>query len=175
MQVLVDVMADTRTIREVYHMRRRPADFRRALLMMKGVGLNLAPHVLLGLYFGQIRGEYRALGYVTEASPQSIVVISITRIPETKMADVVPPSPEETARFISCARLLNPKTPIILGCMRQSGPDKPRVERLAVDAGVNAIAYPLDRTMEHARSRSLRPIFTEDCCSLMGEQLPLRR
>jgi len=144
------------------------------LLMMREVGLNLAPHVLLGLYFGRIRGEYRALGYVTEASPQSIVVISITRIKGTNMADVVPPSPEEIARFICVARLLNPKTPIILGCMRQSGPEKPRVERLAVEAGVNAIAYPLDRTMEYARSRGLRPVFTEDCCSLMGEELPRR-
>ena len=175
MQVLVDVMGDGRTIREVYHMRRRPGDFRRTLLMMRDVGLNLAPHVLLGLYFGRMRGEYRALGYVTEASPQAIVVISITRIPETPMADVVPPAPQQVARFLSIARLLNPETPLLLGCMRQSGPQKPILERLAVDAGVNAIAYPLDRTMEHARSRGLRPAFTEDCCSLMWERLPRRR
>jgi uncharacterized radical SAM superfamily protein len=172
MQVLVDVMGDTRTIKEVYHMKRRPGDFRRTMLMMRETGLTLAPHVLLGLYFGKIRGEYRALGYVTEARPQAIVVISITRIPETAMADVAPPRPEEIARFICVARLLNPKTPIILGCMRQSGPEKPVLERLAVDAGVNAIAYPLDRTIEHARRRGLRPVFTEDCCSLMGEELP---
>jgi uncharacterized radical SAM superfamily protein len=175
MQVLIDVMGDARTIRDVYHMRRRPSDFRRTLLMMKKTGLALAPHVLLGLYFGKIRGEYRALGYVTEADAESIVVISITRIPNTSMAGVVPPSPEQIARFIGVARLMNPETPIILGCMRQSGPDKPMVERLAVDAGVNAIAYPLDRTMEYARGRGLRPVFTEDCCSLMGEDLPRKR
>jgi uncharacterized radical SAM superfamily protein len=174
MQALVDVMGDTRTIREVYHMKRRPADFRRTLLMMRQVGLALAPHVLLGLYFGRIRGEYRALGYITEASPQSIVVISITRIRGTRMAAVEPPSPGEIARFIAVSRILNPETPIILGCMRQSGPQKPVVERLAVEAGANAIAYPLDRTIDHARSRGLRPVFTEDCCSLMGEQLPRR-
>lgn len=172
MQALVDVMGDSRTIREVYHMRRRPADFRRTLLMMRKAGLRLAPHVLLGLYFGKMRGEYRALGYITESSPQSIVVISITRIRGTKMATVEPPSPEEMARFIAVSRILNPKTPIILGCMRQSGPQKPLVERLAVEAGANAIAYPLDRTIDHARSRGLRPVFTEDCCSLMGERLP---
>jgi len=175
MQVLVDVMGDTRTIREVYHMRRRPADFRRAMLAMKEAGLPLAPHVLLGLYFGRLRGEYRALGYVTEASPEAIVVISITRIPGTAMAGVKPPAPGEIARFIAVARILNPTTPIILGCMRQSGPEKPVVERLAVDAGVNAIAYPLDRTMEHARRRGLRAVFTEDCCSLMGNELPRKR
>jgi len=174
MQVLVDVMGDTRTIREVYHMRRRPADFRRAMLTMREAGLPLAPHILLGLYFGKIRGEYRALGYVTEASPEAIVVISITRIAGTAMAHVKPPAPEEIARFLGIARLLNPATPIILGCMRQSGPEKPLVERLAVDAGVNAIAYPLDRTMEHARRRGLRAVFTEDCCSLMGKELPRR-
>lgn len=172
MQALIDVMGDTRTIREVYHMKRRPADFRRTLLMMRQAGLDIAPHVLLGLYFGQIRGEYRALGYITEASPQSIVVISITRIRGTRMARVEPPSPEEMARFIAVCRILNPETPIVLGCMRQSGPQKPLVERLAIEAGANAIAYPLDRTIDHARSRGLRPVFTEDCCSLMGEQLP---
>jgi uncharacterized radical SAM superfamily protein len=171
-QALVDVMGDSRTIRDVYHMKRRPADFRRALLMMREAGLHLAPHVLLGLHYGQIRGEYRALGYVTEAAPQCIVVISITRIRGTRMERVEPPPPEEQARFLAIARILNPDVPLILGCMRQSGPAKPEVERLAVDAGVNAIAYPLDRTVGYARKRGLRTVFTEECCSLMGEGLP---
>jgi len=28
--------------------------------------------------------------------------------------------------------------------------------------------------MEHARRRGLRAVFTEDCCSLMGKELPRR-
>ena len=171
-QALVDVLGDSRTIREVYHLKRRPADFRRSLLMMREAGLQLAPHVLLGLYYGHIRGEYRALGYVTEAAPQCIVIISITRIGGTRMERVEPPSPEEMARFMAIARILNPEVPLILGCMRQSGQAKPNVERLAVDAGLNAIAYPLDRTVGYARSRGLKAVFTEECCSLMGKGLP---
>lgn len=174
MQVLIDVMGDTRTIRDVYHMKRAPADFRRALLMMREVGLNLAPHVLLGLHYGRLRGEYRALGYITEARPQALVVIALTRIRGTPMAAVTPPSNGEIARFLAVSRILNPAVPLILGCMRQSGPAKPEMERLAIDAGVNAIAYPLDRSVDFARNRGLRPVFTEECCSLMGDALPLR-
>ena len=174
MQVLIDVMGDTKTIRDVYHMKREPADFRRALLMMREVGLDLAPHVLLGLHFGRLRGEYRALQYITEAGPQALVVIALTRIRGTPMAAITPPSNDEIARFLAVSRILNPKVPLILGCMRQSGPEKPAMERAAIDAGVNAIAYPLDRSVDYANKRGLRPVFTEECCSLMGDALPLR-
>jgi hypothetical protein len=174
MQVLIDVMGDSRTIRDVYHLKRRPADFRQALLMMKDVGLPLAPHVLLGLHYGEIRGEYRALQYITEADPVALVVIALTRIRGTPMAAITPPATEEIGRFIAVSRIMNPNVPVILGCMRQSGPQKPGMERMAIDAGVNAIAYPLDQSIGYARERGLRPVFTEECCSLMGEQLPLR-
>ena len=174
MQVLIDVMGDGRTIREVYHLKRRPADFRKTLLMMKDVGLPLAPHVLLGLHYGKIRGEYRALQYITEAGPQALVVIALTRIRGTPMAAITTPSTEEIGRFIAVSRIMNPSVPVILGCMRQSGPQKPGMERLAIDAGVNAIAYPLDRSIGYARERGLRPVFTEECCSLMGDKLPLK-
>jgi len=174
MQVLIDVMGDTRTIREVYHMDRRPADFRRALLMMRDIGLELAPHVLLGLHYGKIRGEYRALQYITEAGPQALVVIALTKIRGTPMADITPPPVSEIGRFLAVSRIANPDVPLILGCMRQSGPEKPEMERLAIDAGVNAIAYPLDRSVDYARGRGLRAVFTEECCSLMGEALPGR-
>ncbi len=174
MQVLIDVMGDTRTIQDVYHMKREPADFRRALLMMREVGLELAPHVLLGLHYGRLRGEYRALGYITEARPQALVVIALTRIRGTPMAGITPPSNDEIGRFLAVSRILNPDVPLILGCMRQSGPGRPEMERLAIDAGANAIAYPLDRSIDRARRRGLRPVFTEECCSLMGGALPLR-
>ncbi|MGQ9582012.1 MAG: radical SAM protein [Thermoplasmatota archaeon] len=173
-QVLIDVMGDSRTIREVYHLRRRPSDFRRALLMMRGLGLGLAPHILLGLYYGEIRGEYRALEYVTQARPQALVVIALTRIRGTPMEGVAPPAPGEVARLMAVARIVNPRVPLILGCMRQPGPEKPLLERLAVDAGANALAYPLDETVRHARRRGLRTEFTEECCSLMAERLALR-
>jgi hypothetical protein len=174
MQVLIDVMGDARTITEVYHLKRPPSDFRSSLLMMSEVGLELAPHVLLGLHHGKIRGEYRALGYITEAEPQVLVVIAITRLRGTPMADVKPPPPEEIARFLAISRILNPRIPIILGCMRQSGPEKPIIERLALEAGVNAFAYPLDETVALAEKKGLAPLYTEDCCSLMGEALRTR-
>ena len=174
-QVLMDIMGDSRTIREVYHLRRRPSDFRSSLQTAREAGLGLAPHILVGLYFGRIRGEYRALEYVTEACPEAIVVISLTGIPGAPMEKSEPPSPEEIARFVAVARIINPRVPVVLGCMRQAGPDKPLLERMAIEAGANAIAYPLDRTVLAARRMGLRPVFTEECCSLMGGALPLRR
>ncbi|MEM2976574.1 MAG: radical SAM protein [Thermoplasmata archaeon] len=173
MQVLIDVIGDSRTIREVYHLRKKPQDFRKALHVAREAGLGLAPHILVGLYYGKVRGEYRALEYVTEARPEAIVIISLTRIRGTAMERTGTPPPGEVAKLIAVARLLNPRTPLILGCMRQSGPEKPLLEKLAVDAGANAIAYPLEETVRHARRRGLRAVFTEECCSLMWPLLPL--
>ncbi len=58
------------------------------------------------------------------------------------MAEVTPPGAEEVGRLAAVARLLMPDTPLMLGCARPAGPAKVPMERLAVLAGANVVAYP---------------------------------
>lgn len=167
-QVLLDVIGDEDTIREVYHLDRKPQDYLEAMLNCREAGLNIAPHLVIGLHYGTIRGELNALEMIRQADPQALVLVILSPMKGTAMAGTEPPAIDEAARLIGTARILNPYIPLTLGCARPPGNYKRIMEKLAVDCGINAIAYPDEETVLHARERELTTCFSEECCSLAG-------
>jgi hypothetical protein len=73
--------------------------------------------------------------------------------------------PETVGRLAAVARLLMPTTPLTLGCARPPR-TKIAVERHALLAGVNAIAYPDPETVHLAAELGLESGFSECCCTL---------
>lgn len=171
-QVLLDLIGDAETVRSVYHLDRRPADYRATLEVLLEEGLTVVPHVVVGLHHGEIRGEYEALGWVAALRPAGLVLVVISPLPGTAMADVPPPPAAEAGRLAAAARLLAPGLPVSLGCARPAGPARIEIERLAVDAGVTAVAYPAEETLRHAESRGLELVFRQECCSLPAGGAP---
>ena len=82
------------------------------------------------------------------------------------MADVVPPSLDEIGAFFEEARKRLPATPIMLGCARPMGLLKVDIDRLAIDAGLNGVAYPAEGMAEYARAVGLQPEFVNACCGV---------
>ena len=56
--------------------------------------------------------------------------------------------------------------PIMLGCARPLGEMKVQIDRLAVDTGLNGIAYPAEGIVGYARDRGLEPEFVNACCGV---------
>jgi uncharacterized radical SAM superfamily protein len=54
----------------------------------------------------------------------------------------------------------------MLGCARPIGPSKAEIDRRAVDAGLDGIAYPAEGIVAYAESRGLRPQFHDACCGV---------
>jgi uncharacterized radical SAM superfamily protein len=165
-QVLMDVIGHEDTIREVYHLNLTPRDYLDSMMACREAGLAIAPHIVIGLHFGHILGEPRALEMIRQAEPQALVLVILTPTIGTAMAKVKPPPVDQVTRIIATARIQNSHTPLTMGCARPPGPYKRRVEMMAVDCGINAIAYPDESTIGHAHKRGLEPVFTEMCCSL---------
>jgi len=94
------------------------------------------------------------------------VLVVLRPLPRTPMADVQPMEPELVGRLAAVARLLNPTTPLTLGCARPAGLVKIEMERRAVLAGVNSVAYPDPATVQLAGELGLRTSFVESCCTL---------
>lgn len=166
-QVLVDVIGDEETIRQVYHLDKKPQDYAATLVVLKEAGLVIAPHVVIGLHFGRIRGELAALDMITRADPEAIILVVLNPLPGTPMARLAAPSAETVGRLSAVARILNPRRKISLGCARPPGPAKAEMEHLAIAAGINTLAYPSESSLGYARSLSLDTIWTEKCCSLL--------
>ncbi len=77
------------------------------------------------------------------------------------------PKPADSAKISAIARILNPSTPIRMGCIRPAHPSKAEAEKGSIDSGVNTIAYPLQGTIEYAKEMGLQIRFVEMCCSLV--------
>ncbi|MDI6763796.1 MAG: radical SAM protein [Thermodesulfobacteriota bacterium] len=164
-QILIDVIGDNDTIREVYHLDKRVEDYEETLWMLKTIGHRLAPHIIIGHHFGEIRGEWKALEIITRVGVETIVLVILK--PLMGKDQFRTPTPEETSKITAVSRILNPVTPIRMGCIRPAHSSKAEMEKGAIDSGVNTIAYPLQGTIEYAKEIGLETKFVEMCCSLI--------
>ena len=75
-QVLFDVLGDEGTIRQVLHLDRTPDDYAQTLALLREVGVPVAPHVVIGLHYGQLRGELAALEIIHRVGAEVIVLVA---------------------------------------------------------------------------------------------------
>jgi uncharacterized radical SAM superfamily protein len=166
-QILIDVIGDDDTIREVYHLNKSSEDYEETLIMLKEMGHRLAPHIIIGHHFGEIRGEWKALETITRVGVETIVLVIIKPFLPTAKSQMKIPRPEEVSKISAIARILNPKTPIRMGCIRPAHPWKVEMEKGLIDSGANTIAYPLQGTVDYAKAIGLETKFVEMCCSII--------
>jgi uncharacterized radical SAM superfamily protein len=171
---LIDIIGSDATIKEIYQLNVHVSDYERSVSALHQSGISLVPHVLVGLHYGRLLGEFRALKMISKYSPSAVIMIALTPIPNTLMQDATTPSPEDIARVLAAARFVMPKTPLALGCMRPKGKHRAETDILAVKAGVNAIAFPSDEAIRLAEMLELETSFSSLCCSQIFEDLKRR-
>ena len=164
-QALLDVMGDEETAEQVYHLKGLQT-VKEAMESISQSGLQMAPHIVVGLHYGRIKGEEEALRIVSRYDPAVLVVVVLTGLKGTPMAGVKPPSPLEVARLIAKARLLMPPLPISLGCERPRNKEGLELERLALRAGITRMAVWSEEAIEEASRLGLSPRFQSTCCSV---------
>jgi lipoyl synthase len=165
--VALDLIGDRDTIRDVYHLERMPGDYRRSLRAARQAELQAMPHIVVGLHYGEIRGEYEALDMIVAEGASNLIFVILNPLAGTKMQTVAPPDPLEIERLFKVARQILPELPLTLGCARPPGNFTGVVERLAVNAGFNAIAYPSAETVDYVQSLGYHGIYQETCCGLL--------
>ena len=163
---MLDIIGAVETIREVYHLEAGVEEYEAVLARLARHGVPLVPHIILGLHYGRLLGEWRALEMIARHRPKFLVLVILMPLYGTAMAGVTPPSAEEIGGFFDLARAALPDTPIMLGCARPIGPTKAEIDRRAVDAGLNGIAYPAEGIVAYAESRGLTPQFHDACCGV---------
>ena len=171
--VSIDILGSEETAKEVYHVDATTKDYRQSLRALKSSGIPFTPHVLVGLHYGELRGELNALRMIAEFQPSALMLIVFFPIRGTRMENVKPPSPKTVADVLVKARSIMPKVPIALGCARPKGKLRSDIDVLAVEAGVNAIAFPTVEAVNAAENLGLDVKFSSLCCSLVYEDAVL--
>jgi len=162
---LIDIIGSDETIREIYQLNVKVEDYDQSLRALHKSGISFVPHVLVGLHYGKLKGEFQALKMISKYSPSAVIIIALISIHGTPMKNVSSPKPKDIVRVLATGRLMMPHTPIVLGCMRPKGEHKVRTDTLAVKAGVNAIAFPAEEAVQLAESLGLEATFSSLCCS----------
>ena len=162
--VSFDFVGDNKVISKVYGLNATVSDYLAAYRnLVKYVPV--VPHICIGLDSGKIESEYEVLAILQHETVRAISMIIFRPTANTAFSHCSPPNTEEVARFIATARLLYPRVPLYLGCMRPGGRYRDLVDSYAVEAGVNKIVLPAPLARKKALDKGLRIEISEECCS----------
>jgi uncharacterized radical SAM superfamily protein len=168
---LLDIIGSDETIKEICQLNVHVSDYDKSLSALHLAGISLVPHVLVGLHYGKLHGEFQALQMISKYSPSAVIVIALMPVRGTAMQNVAPPAPQDIAKVLVMTRLMLPITPVVLGCMRPKGKHRAETDTLAVKTGVNAIAFPDEQAIQLAESMKLESTFSSLCCSQIFEDI----
>lgn len=169
---MMDIIGSQETITQVYHLKRPVEDFERSLAALVGSGMRVVPHIVIGLHFGQLHGEWEALRMIQRHSPDAVVLVVVMPYYAPAHRPFVTPDPHEVGRFFLAARETLSSTPIFLGCARPAGQAKALIDSYAVMAGLDGIAQPADGVVELAARLDQSVCVHSSCCAMAaGEGL----
>lgn len=171
---LIDVVGADDTLRHVFNLDVTTGYYEDSLRSLSAAGLRFVPHVIVGLENGKLHGELEALGMIRRYEPSALVVIAFMPIRGTEMENVKPTPPADIARVVSAVRRMFPGTPLALGCMRPKGRHRAETDVLALQAGVDAVAFPTEEAVRYAESKGMEIAFSPYCCSQIYADMSVR-
>ena len=169
---MMDVIGSQDTITQVYHLKRTVDDFEKTLEYLVSTKLKVVPHIVLGLHYGHLLGEWNALEIIQRHKPQAVVLVVVMPFYAPENRPFVTPDSGEVGRFFMDARVALPDTPLLLGCARPPGRVKVEIDSYAVMAGLNGVAHPSDGMVELAVRLERDVRVTPACCSIaIGDEV----
>jgi uncharacterized radical SAM superfamily protein len=162
---MMDVIGSQETIRDVYHLDRPVEDFEATLAALASTSMEVVPHIVIGLHYGRIEGEPRALDIVARHRIHSLVLVVVMPF-YAAPGTFATPRTEDVGRIFMAARARLPHREVLLGCARPPGMHRRVTDAYAVAAGLDGIAFPAEGTLAVAHALG-RPVVQEHaCCSI---------
>jgi len=169
---MMDVIGSQDTISQVYHLRRSVADFEHSLECLTATSMKAVPHIVIGLHYGRLLGEWEALEIVARHRPAALVLVVVMPFYAPAQRPFVTPDARQVGRFFLDARRRLPDLPLLLGCARPAGLIKAEIDSYAAMAGLNGIAHPADGVVELALRLGRDVRVTPACCSIaVGDEV----
>jgi uncharacterized radical SAM superfamily protein len=168
---MMDIIGRKETIKEIYNLNNSPEDFYSSIEYLLEQGISVVPHVVLGLHYGKILGEFEAIKRLSSYKLSSLVLVIIEELKGTvfEKMKIKPPSLDSIREIFIFTRESFPKTPILIGCARPCGEMEKKIDLLAIRSGFNGIAYPSEDAMTYSKKIGLNLRFSEFCCSFLFE------
>lgn len=175
--VMMDVIGAAETIREVYKLDRPVEDFEQTLAALCSTSMEVTPHIVIGLHYGRLLGEARALDIVSRYPVNALVLVVIMPF-YARPGTFVTPATSDVGRIFGEARERLPDQQVLLGCARPPGMHKRVTDTYATMAGLDGIAFPADGIVAVAHTIGRPFEQAHSCCSIrLGSRAgpPLQR
>ncbi len=160
--VSLDFVGDDDVIRRVYKIDRTVEDYLRILDILTNAGIKVAPHITIGLDFGRIHWEFRAIDMLMEYPIDVLVLDVLIPTKGTEMENVPKPSVEDSLKVVKYAREKFDGE-LSIGCMRPLGRWRLNFDRGAVLLDVDRLTNPPKKIIEWAKTiREVEVLY--ECC-----------
>jgi len=166
---MMDVIGARETIRDVYHLDRPVEDFEATLAALCATGMEVVPHIVIGLHYGRLLGEAEALDIVSRHRVHSLVLVVVMPF-YAKPGTFQVPDTRDVGRVFLEARARIPDRPVLLGCARPAGMHRRVTDAYAVMAGLDGIAFPAEGTLAVAEAIGRPAVQEHACCSIRTGQ-----
>ena len=164
-QVLIDVTVDDDTISEVYRVK-NPRVVLQTIENLYKYGPQVVPHVIVGIYKGQIKGEYEALDLLSKYSDSFVILVVLMPINK----EFSPPPLDDVLNVFRYARKRFKK--LGLGCARPRGVYRHKLEEALINEGlIDRLAVWSDKTISQVEGIGEKINYHYTCCSLMADDL----
>ncbi len=138
---LVDVIGDDGTIHDILGIDASVKDYENTLMQLSSAGIPLAPHLIVGLHNGKLKGEFKALEIIRKFKPEAVVIVVFIPTKGTALEGVAPPEVGDVAKVIIKAREIF-EVPLSLSCVRPGGRYRSELDKYAILSGIDRIAVP---------------------------------
>ena len=162
---MMDVIGAQETINQVYHLDRSVDDFEATLAALCSTNMEVVPHIVVGLHYGEILGEANALDIVSRHNVHALVLVVIMPF-YARPGTFVTPSTSEVGKVFLEARQRLPDKQVLLGCARPPGMHKRVTDAYAIMAGLDGIAFPADGAVSVAHTIGRPFEQAHSCCSI---------
>ena len=162
---MMDVIGAEETIRDVYHLDRPVADFEATLAALCATNMEVTPHIVIGLHYGELLGETNALEIIRRHAVTALVLVVVMPF-YARPGTFKTPLTKDIGKIFFTARSMLPHQQVLLGCARPPGMHKRVTDAYAVMAGLDGIAFPADGAVAVAQTigRSYHQEYA--CCSI---------
>jgi uncharacterized radical SAM superfamily protein len=167
---LVDVIGDDETIHDILGLGASAKDYENTLEYLTCAGIPLAPHIIVGLYNGELKGEFRALEMVRKFKPEVVVIVVFIPTKGTALGGISPPKIEDVIKVITKAREMF-DVPLSLSCVRPGGLYRSTLDMFAILSGINRISVPSRKAYAISRELGLGIKEIPKMCCSYGEAL----
>lgn len=138
---LVDVLGDDETIHDILDFPATVSDYENSLRYLSGAGVAIAPHIIVGLHNGMLKGEFKALEMVKRFDPEVVVIVIFIPTKGTEMEKIAAPDIHDVVKVMTKAREMF-DMPLSLSCVRPGGRYRSQLDMYAVLSGIDRIAVP---------------------------------